>query len=223
MKILGIDTSTKVLSVGFSDGKKACEYNLELGNRLSELITVTIARILQSLSLKPKDLDYLACGQGPGSFTGLRVGMATAKGLALCLRKPVVAVPSLDILAANAESFSGTVMPVVDAKRGLVYTAIYSKKPGSLKRITPYMLLSQKEFLARLKPDCLFLGDGAVLYKQNILNSAKGALFADKDNCYPKGHNIVRLAEKMIAAGKISDSFKVRPVYLYPKDCQIRK
>src|SRR3990167_8720388 len=102
MKILGIDTSTKFLSLGISEDDKIYEYNLELGRQMSDLLSPTIKKVLDALGWRINDIDYFACGLGPGSFTGMRVGIATVKGLAFSLNKPVVGISTLDILARNA-------------------------------------------------------------------------------------------------------------------------
>ena len=122
MRILGIDTTTRFLCLAFYDGVKIYEYNLEVGRRLSELIGVTLDRVLHALGWEPEDIDYFACGIGPGSFTGMRVGVATVKGLAWGLKKPIAGIPTLDILAQNVRADNNThIIPVIDAKRSMVY------------------------------------------------------------------------------------------------------
>ena len=171
MKILGIDTSTKFLCLGIYNDNQIYEYNLDLGRRLSALITVTIKRVLDALGWQIKDIDYFACGLGPGSFTGMRVGIVTIKGLAFSLNKPIVGVSTLDILARNAGITSAYVIPVVDARRNLIYCGIYRNKFGQPARITPYMLLTIDEFFkkTKLKDNAVILGDAINLYKQKIL------------------------------------------------------
>src|SRR4030042_6175727 len=102
MKILAIDTSTKFLCLGLSDNTKVYEYKLEVSRLLSTLIIQTIKRALDSLGWKVSDIDYFACGLGPGSFTGLRVGLAAIKGMSWALNKHIIGISTLDILAKNA-------------------------------------------------------------------------------------------------------------------------
>lgn len=133
MKILGVDTSTRYLALGVYDNGKFYEYKLELGVRLSAFLTSTIQRVLNSLAWQIKDVDYFACGLGPGSFTGLRIGLATMKGLAWSARKPIVGIPTLDILAQGAIASDVILMPLVDAKRSLVYGSCYQYQKESLR------------------------------------------------------------------------------------------
>lgn len=222
MRILGVDTTTRFLCLAAYDNGWVYEYNLELGRKHSQLITLSIKRVLEALNWKPEDIDYFACGLGPGSFTGLRIGIATVKGLAWSLNKPVLGIPTLDILAKNAVQ-DGVIVPAVDAKRGLIYCALYRAAKGGLKKISPYMLLSLGAFLKKIRPGSIILGDAVGLYKQQILRGIKGANILDKDYWYPAGRNIVYLALRQIEQGKISNAFKIKPIYLYPKECQIKK
>ncbi|MCX5715039.1 MAG: tRNA (adenosine(37)-N6)-threonylcarbamoyltransferase complex dimerization subunit type 1 TsaB, partial [Candidatus Omnitrophica bacterium] len=118
MKILGIDTTTKFLCLGLYDNGKYYTCDLELGRRHSTLLVPIIKRTLDSLGWDIAEVDYFACGIGPGSFTGVRIGLAAIKGFAFGLKKPVIAIPSLDIMALNCASIKGdkTIIPVIDAK-----------------------------------------------------------------------------------------------------------
>jgi len=223
MKILGIDTSSRFLCVGLWDKNKIYSFNLELGPKLANLITPTIGGILHALSWKISDIDYFACGLGPGSFTGLRVGLATIKGLAWSANKPIVGISSLDILARNVRASQSTIVPVVDAKRSLIYCSAYKINGSYLKRIMPYQLLTKEELIRKLKGNVLLLGDALDLYKQEILNRTKKASVLDRDLWYPQPHNIILAALQGIRAKKVTDSFSVLPIYLYPKECQIKK
>jgi len=226
MKILGIDTTTRFLCLGIYENNKIYEYNLDLGRRLSALITLTIKRVLDALGWRIKDIDYFACGLGPGSFTGMRVGIAAIKGLAFSLNKPVIGVSTLDILARNAGISGGSyVVPIVDAKRNLIYCSIYRNKPGQLVRLSPYMLLTIDEFLGKIKSkdNAVILGDAVNLYKEKILTNMRNVTVLDKDYWYPAGRNIINLAIEKINSKKADSAARIKPVYLYPKECQIRK
>jgi tRNA threonylcarbamoyladenosine biosynthesis protein TsaB len=230
MRILAIDTSTKILSLGISDGNKIYEYNIEVGVKLSSLLAPTLKRVVDSLGWRESDIDCLACGLGPGSFTGVRVGLATIKGLALSLDKPVAGISSLDILAKNVKKGNGFVIPIVDAKRSLIYCSIYKIKDGVLKRITAYMLLREDDFFNRIKKkialkkgnNIIILGDAVNLYKEKLLAKLEGVKILDKDHWYPQARNIIELVKEKIAKRDLSDSFKIKAIYLYPKECQIR-
>jgi len=222
MKILGIDTTTKFLCLGLYDDGRIYEYNLELLRLLSNFLVPHIKRILEALNWQLNKIDYFACGLGPGSFTGVRVGLATIKGIAWSLNKPILGISTLDILAKNVKIPSGYVAPIIDAKRNLIYTSIYKANKGKLKRITPYLLLSEKEFYKRAKKDIYILGDAVLLYKENILKNVKGANILEIDYWYPQARNIIDLALEKIRRKEFSNIFKIKPIYLYPKECQIR-
>jgi len=225
MKILGIDTTTKFFCLGIYSDNKIYEYNLDLGRGLSGLITVTIKRALDALGWQPGDIDYFACGLGPGSFTGMRVGISVIKGLAFSLNRPVIGIPTLDILARNVAAADSYIIPIVDAKRNMVYCGIYRKKEGKISRIGPYMLLTMDEFFkkAKLKGNVVILGDGAGLYKQEISLNIENVSILDKDYWYPSARNIINLAIEKIKGKKYKSASEIKPIYLYPKECQVRK
>lgn len=221
MKILGIDTSTKFLCLGIYDSNKIYEYTLEVGRGLSSLLALTIKRILDSLGWQAEDIDYFACGLGPGSFTGLRTGAATIKGMGFAVNKPIIGISSLDILARNAGNAEGPVIPVIDAKRNLIYCSIYKNK--GFTRIKPYMLLNEEKLFKSIKMSSSFLGDAIGLYKEKILANTKGAIILEKDLWYPKPRNIIKIALERIKAKKLNNAFSIKPIYLYPKECQIKQ
>ena len=282
MKILSLDTSTKFLCLGLSEENRIYEYRMEMGVRLSSLLVPAIKRVLESLKWRIKYIDYFASALGPGSFTGVRVGLAAIKGMSWSVNKPVIGISSLDILANNVffskEIFCGAgqaakgkrifprfVIPLIDAKRKLMYCAIYTfaaTKPrpsgrgwslsaqysaqkgnpdfspgrlhslggGILKRISPYMLLTQDELFNKIKRytgskrrnDIIMLGDALGLYGEEIVKETS-VIALDKDYWYPQPRNIIRLAKEKIKNKEQSDAFVIKPLYLYPKECQIRK
>jgi len=222
MKILGIDTTTKFLCLGAYDGVNIYEYNLELERKHSALLVPTIKRVLDALNWHIDDVEYFACGLGPGSFTGMRVGLSTIKGLSWSLNKPIVGISTLDILARGVAGAVTSIVPIIDAKRGLIYCSIYKAKKGILRRVSPYMLLAEDEFLKKIPSSATILGDAVSLYKENILRNIKGVKILDRDYWYPKARNIIELALERIREKRFSNAFNLEPIYLYPKECQIK-
>ena len=222
MKILGIDTTTKFLCLGIYDNGKIYEYNLEVERKLSLLLAKTIKRVLDTLGWKPRDIDYFVSGLGPGSFTGVRTGLATVKALSFSLNKPLIGICTLDILAENAKGKKDTIIPIIDAKRNLIYCSVYKNRNGRLIRAKPYMLLDEKELFKLIRPNSVILADALNLYKDKFLKHARGLTILDKDYWYPKAYNIIQLALERIKKKKFDNTFKVKPIYLYPKECQIR-
>lgn len=258
---------------------KIAQYNLDCGIRHTELLMPTIKKALRASKLSLSEVDYFAVGLGPGSFTGLRVGLATIKGFALALKKPVVGLSTLDILALNClPADSRFVSPLIDAKRKLLFTALYEAgSDNKLKRRSPYLLISVEELLNRLhavekkssgamgsrRAGCVrksvtFLGDGLCLYQQSLKQAIKNSVFLNEDVWYPRAGNLIKLAcdfinqrritrsdksarrhTKQRTTGQTKRDFKraehynystglsevkrIKPIYLYPKECQIRR
>ncbi|MCX5708862.1 MAG: tRNA (adenosine(37)-N6)-threonylcarbamoyltransferase complex dimerization subunit type 1 TsaB [Candidatus Omnitrophica bacterium] len=231
MKILCVDTSTRSLCLGVSDSDKVYEYELELGTRISALLVPTIKRVLESLGWKISVIDYFCAGIGPGSFTGIRVGLSTLKALSWSLNKPLVGIPSLDILAQNAISKAVFIIPVIDAKRGLVYSSIYKVQAQELKRVSGYLLSNPGDLVQKIREkipakafkDSVMLGDGLNICCKECSAGLKGMKFLDKDYWRLEGRHLIELAKLFIQDKKSRNAFGVEPLYLYPKECQIRQ
>jgi tRNA threonylcarbamoyladenosine biosynthesis protein TsaB len=146
MNILAFDTSTDILTVELSTAAGRFYDVRDCGLRHSELLAEAIGRLHEAAAITPAELDLIACGRGPGSFTGLRIGMATAKGLAAGLGKPFVTVPTLDLFAYGFEWFRGTVVSVIDAKKRRFYAAFYER--GA--KLTADLDIPAEEIVTRL-------------------------------------------------------------------------
>jgi tRNA threonylcarbamoyladenosine biosynthesis protein TsaB len=234
MNILGIDTSTKFLCIGLRQGSGIYDYRLNLGRGHESFLLPAVERILDILKIKPGEIDYLAVGLGPGSFTGARIGLSTVKGMALALNKKVIGISSLDTIAYNAinalesqftpflRAGAGFICPVVDAKRELVYTSLYRNTGNGLKRVAPYRLIPVNRLLKLSPRGTIFLGDALRLYRQDLEAKIRDVVFLDEDFYYPEATNLIKLACARIEEKKFDDVNKLRPIYLYPKECQIR-
>ena len=223
MKILSIDTTTKSLTLGvYNEGIEA-EYNLEVGRLLSHLLDKTVERVVDASGAALQEIDYFALGLGPGSFTGMRVGISFVKGLSWANNKPIIGISTLDILAQNIKENGLPIISAIDAKRNLIYASIYMKKSGQLRKISPYMLLTIDELVKKAPKGSIILGDAISLYKEKLQKDIKGALLLDKELWYPKAHNIIALALQRIKAKKFHSAFNIKPIYLYPKFCQVKQ
>ncbi|HET7839112.1 MAG TPA: tRNA (adenosine(37)-N6)-threonylcarbamoyltransferase complex dimerization subunit type 1 TsaB [Rectinemataceae bacterium] len=163
MKVLAFDCSGEVLSVAVRDGGSWAEASLDFGLRHAERLMDLVDRCLAWAGIRPAELGLIACTIGPGSFTGLRIGISTAKGMALGLGVPWVGVPSLDCLAWGHEANEGPVAPIMDARRGRVYSAIYLRG----RRISDWLDLPLAELAALLDtyPQALVTGPDAELFE----------------------------------------------------------
>ena len=224
MNLLAIDTSTKHFSLAVArDGKVQRYRSILLKKVLSDSIMPAIQGILKKAGLTLAQIDGFAVGLGPGSFTSLRVGLATVKGLAFALKKPVVGVPSLDVLALNVTG-DGQVCVVCDAKRNMVYACLYQKKGDALKRKSKYLLADIKDVLKRIKGEVTFVGDGVPLFRETIEKTAgMKARFAGEKQMYPRAKHLATLALKRFEAKDYDAPETLVPLYLYPEDCQVQK
>ncbi len=225
MRILAFDTSSKYFSLAIArDDTILVKLRKPLGVRLSRLIMPAIELALKKSGTTLKQIDYFAVGLGPGSFTGLRVGLSVIKGFAFSLGKPIAGVVSLDALARQADKFEGLVCPIIDAKRALVYAALY-RAGGNLRRRSQYLLISIENLLKKIgkKQKVFFLGDGVSLYRGEITKIlGDSAIFADESIWYPKPENLIFLAREKIKNKQFDNYDKIVPLYLYSKECQIK-
>ena len=183
MKILALDTSGMNCSACVIDDTKViCDFNLNNGTTHSVNLLPMIDSMNKYSNIKLEDIDVFACSVGPGSFTGLRIGIATIKGFALSLNKPVIGVPSLVGLAFNISNFDGIICSILDAKNDNVYSALFKYKNDIPVMIDNYFtdtIDSLLDILKEKNEKVMFVGDGSVSYKEKISNSLEeNAYFA---------------------------------------------
>jgi len=225
MNILAIDTSTKNLSLAVARDKKILRYkNQKLRRPLSSSIIPGISSILDASGISVSKLDGLAVGLGPGSFTSLRVGLATVKGLSFFIQNPVVGISSLDILAMNVDEEDVQICTLCDARRNLVYSCTYQRNKTGLNRLGEYILTDIQDVLKKLKGEVTFLGDGVLLYKNQILaqKNLRPRLLSEKNN-QPQARHLIPLSLKQFQNGATQDIDQLTPLYLYPEHCQVRR
>lgn len=164
MKILSVDSSAIVASVALcEDGCLLAEYTLNNKNTHSETLLPMIESLLSFFSMEIGDIDLFAVSSGPGSFTGVRIGTATVKGLAFASNKPCIGVSTLEAIAYNLRFHKGLVCPVMNARRSQVYTAIFRSDGEKLERLTDDLAISIAELdtmLAEYSEDTVLAGDG---------------------------------------------------------------
>ena len=152
MKILALDSSAVVASVALCDGETLlAEYTLNNGNTHSETLLPAIEHLLKTTGVTYDRVELFACATGPGSFTGVRIGAATIKGLAFGRNLPCVGVSALEALAYNLIGFDGILCPVMDARRSQLYNALFRCQNGGIQRITPDRTIAAAELAEELK------------------------------------------------------------------------
>lgn len=210
MKLLAIDTSTDYLSLAvIKDGRVAAGFHKKADMRHSILLVPMIDRLLKKAWMKIGEMDCLAISIGPGSFTGLRIGVTVVKGLAYVLKKPVIAVPTLDIIAMNAKKTKGVICVVLDARKKKVYGCIYRSDGENIKKISRYLLLPLDDLLKRTKKydKVLFLGDT----EENNF----------KKDWHPKAETTGMIASEYYKKKKFVDPMDLEPMYIYSRECDI--
>lgn len=172
MKILGIDSSGMVAGVAVvQDDITIAEYNVNYKKTHSQTLLPMLDEIVSMLGLDLNELDAIAIAAGPGSFTGLRIGSSTVKGLGYALDKPIVPVPTCHGLAYNMWGTDRLICPIMDARRNQVYTGIYSIEEGSLVVHEEQMAIDIYELIEKLgtyKRPVVFLGDGVPVFHQTL-------------------------------------------------------
>lgn len=224
MNILGFDTSTKLLPVVLGDENRILsESCIDSFSRHSSGIIPAIEKTLKNGRVEIEDIDLVAVGLGPGSLTGIRVGMAVAKGLCFSLEKPALGICSLDIIAENIKAENIVICPIVDARRSLLFSAFYKRKNGILQRISAPRIISLDDLLSKVrKPDIIFTGNGLSLYSAEIKKKFCRSVFAEESCWYPRAESLWRRAVALKAKADFHPE-DLKPVYLYPKECQVRK
>ena len=172
MRILSLDTSATVASVAIAnDSVPLAQYTLNAKNTHSETILPMIENMLDALCLKTSDIDLFALSAGPGSFTGVRIGAATVKGLAFASNKPCVEVSTLEALAQNLVFKEGLICTVMNARRSQVYTALFRSNGKKLERLIPDSALSIEELdgiLSQYSEPIALVGDGYDICEQGF-------------------------------------------------------
>ncbi len=224
MNILAIDTSSATATAAvMRDGMLIGEYILNNGKTHSQKLLVMIEELLKDCGLKPSDLDIFACSSGPGSFTGLRIGAATIKGMAHVLKKPVIGVPTLDILAYSLYNCSAIICPVLDAQRETVYSSLYTWESGRLTKLEDLRVISAKkliEYLKTLNQKVALLGDGVYLFR-DIIGDSENISIAPPAYQLPRASSCAALAEEMYNIGQYSTYDSFVPQYIRKSQAEV--
>ncbi len=215
MIVLAADTSTSFNSVAVCDGGAVlAESCANLGRRHSERLLDTVDWVLSEAGLTLDAIELLAIAVGPGSFTGLRVGVATWKGLAAGLNVPLAGIGTLDALVRTAPFINETVCPLLDARMKEVFGAVYRFDSGQRIEMASARVASVESIIGGLKGPVTFLGDGAALYRDRILECVPGAHFMPDAFSIPRGWAVAAEALDRIAHGLEADAAHVEPFYL---------
>ncbi len=221
MKILALDSTAAVASVALcEDARLLGEYTVNNGNTHSETLLPMVESLLSLFSLTADDIDLFAASAGPGSFTGVRIGAATLKGLAFDSKKPCIGVSTLEALAYNLNMINGLVCPVMNARRKQVYTALFRMKDGVAERLTPDSAIAIAEldgWLCAYDEPVYLCGDGyditAELLTHPILQTPERLR-------HQSAFSVAQTAWAAYRAGVCTSDIEMAPSYLRPSQAE---
>lgn len=219
MKIIAVDSSGLVATIAvIEDDSMIAEYTINYKKTHSQTLMPMLQEVVKMTELDLDSIDAIAVAAGPGSFTGLRIGSATAKGLGLALNIPVIAVPTVDALAYNFWATDKIICPIMDARRDQVYTGLYEFVKDGFSIIEAQMAISISELIDKinkLSRPVIFLGDGVPVYKEKILElSTCDVAFAPAHMSRQRAGAVGVLGMKMFKEGKYETAAEHKPEYL---------
>ena len=224
MKLLAVETSTLMGSIAVVDGNRIlCELTLHVEETHSSQLMPAIDHVLKTVGLAPGELDGFAIALGPGSFTGLRIGMSTVKGLATATSKPVVGVPTLEAMAWGFPFCPHLICPLIDARMKEVYAAWFSSKEGTVVRRSEDLVLPPSVLLEEVAEETLFFGSGAQRYREEITEMMGDlARFASPEIMGARASIVGMLAAEKMNRNEISDTDSLEPLYIRESQAQMK-
>ncbi len=225
MRLLALETAMPAGGAALLDGDRLVAESL-LNVRLthSERLMAIVDRILSDSGWDLDHIEGIAVSVGPGSFTGLRIGVSTAKGLAMALGIPVAAVPTLDALAHAVPFTADPVCPILDAKKGEVYTSLYRWEGDTAVREWEYLALTPEDLCSRISEPVVFVGD-AVEPFGGFLSAALGPLarFAPPARRLASPACVAQLGHARLVAGRAEDPASLTPIYVRLSEAELRR
>jgi tRNA threonylcarbamoyladenosine biosynthesis protein TsaB len=222
MNILAVDTATKSCSVAIIDTESIIsEYTVNHQDTHSKFLMGMIRDILNIGHLSVEDIDGFAVTIGPGSFTGLRIGLSVVKGLALATSKPVVGVSSLEVLASQVSGSDKLICPMMDARRNEVYAARYRFKDLKIEIEKSPMAVSPDKAIQNINEPCILIGDGATLY-QDLIKNALGqmAVFTNFTQHFIRASTVGHIAMQRFNSNDTDDVSFIEPLYIRQSDAE---
>jgi len=224
MLVLALETSTSQGSAALLDETEVlAEVTMSPGLTHSRTLLPGVEQILADNKMTVTDLDLIAVTIGPGSFTGLRIGLSAAKGLAWSAGKPLVGAPSLDVMVRNLSPSSLQVCPLIDARKNEVYTALYKfTSTGAVERRSEYKVLSPEKLTELITVGTIFFGDGARTWG-SFLTESLGALYqrAPEVQDFPRASHLGRLGLALFRQGAESNPASILPLYIRPSEAEL--
>lgn len=225
MKILALETATIAGSIAIVDDGYGLisEVRVNLKIAHAERLMPSIQWILEASRVSIDDIDAFAVSIGPGSFTGLRIGLSTAKGLSYAANRPIVPVPTLDAFARTLPYCSYAICPMFNARKSQVYAALYTWENHECRKVMDEAAVAIDTLLKNIHERAVFLGDGAKLYRQQI-SGALGdrALFAPESRMSPSASTVAEIAIEKMGKGESADPVGLTPFYIRKSEAELR-
>jgi tRNA threonylcarbamoyladenosine biosynthesis protein TsaB len=229
MKVLAIETSTMLGGVAIIDDLSGliAEVRLNVKSTHSERLMTGIAHIFQQAALNISDIDVFAVAIGPGSFTGLRIGLSSVKGFSYATGKPIVSVPTLEALAWHFQYCRYPVCTMLDARKKEVYAALFKWKNEEFARLVAEISIKVEELLEKINiltnEKIIFTGEGSLLYRDKIIEIMGGrAIFTSPEKMIPSPSNVASIGIKKALRGEFSEPLSLVPFYLRKSEAEIK-
>jgi tRNA threonylcarbamoyladenosine biosynthesis protein TsaB len=218
MLVLGIETSTPQASVAIgSEQGVIASAMVSRGANYNEFLLPAIRFCLDEAGVDYRNLGGVAVSLGPGLFTGMRVGVATAKALAQALSVPICGMPSLDLVAYEVRYSPKTICVAIDARRGEVFTAFYRSSPGGIQRMSPYGIEKPEQLAIGLGSrieDVLLVGNGALLYRDVFEDVGSVVEMGTMSHAFPNAHALVELTVPRMFREDFDSLYDLKPMYM---------
>ncbi|HET6515243.1 MAG TPA: tRNA (adenosine(37)-N6)-threonylcarbamoyltransferase complex dimerization subunit type 1 TsaB [Thermodesulfovibrionales bacterium] len=225
MRTLGVETSTMLGGIAIMDDEKGliAEIRLNIKTTHSERLMTGINLVLRQAGMKIADIDAFGIATGPGSFTGLRIGLSTVKGFSYATGKPVISIPTLEAFAWNFPYTKHPVCVMLDARKGEVYAAVFLWKDRDFERVMEARSIKVDELADILKGPVVFAGEGAVIYRESLEGLAHAQpIFAPPQWSVPSPSNIAYLAMKKAQKREFSDPLGLTPLYVRKSEAEVK-
>jgi len=226
MKILAIDTSTAVMGVALMDETKVyAEVVTNLKKNHSVRLMPTIEQCFSEVNWLPEEIELIAVTKGPGSYTGVRIGVTTAKALGLALNIPIVGVSTLEVMAYQNKYANNIISPILDARRGQVYTGLYNSNNGWLneKEDRIIQLTEWLEILQQDQQKVLFVGDDLKIHQEQIKKQlGDQAIFSEPTANFPRPSILALRALELYSNGIVDNVFDFAPAYLQLAEAEVK-
>ncbi|MGA1865272.1 MAG: tRNA (adenosine(37)-N6)-threonylcarbamoyltransferase complex dimerization subunit type 1 TsaB [bacterium] len=226
MLALGIETATWMGSIALVDDREGVlgELNIKSASSHSERLIPSIDMLFKETKKHLEECEVICVSIGPGSFTGLRIGLATAKGLAFAADKPIVGISTLEILARGIPFARFPICPIIDARKKEVFTSIYKWHDFDITRLEPEMAIKPDSLIRMITEPTIFVGNGLFPYGDAIRNKLKSkALFVSEANNFPRASILAESGIKRLTKKMVSSPEDLVPVYIRPSEAELNR